>query len=209
MSTARNPPPAPTGLARVRGGRAAFIDRDGVINEDRGYVVRSDDFALLPGAVDGLVLLQAAGYALVVVTNQSGLARGLYTDAEYQALTRHMTDLLQRRGVALAGVFHCPHHPDAGIGALRLACACRKPRPGLLLRAADELGLDLSRSVLVGDRRSDIDAGRAAALAACVLVRSGHAVGAADADAADATVPDLLAAAHWIVGRDTGSRPTP
>lgn len=183
---------------------AAFIDRDGVINEERAYVHRRADFVLLPGAVEGLKRLQAAGYPLVVVTNQSGIARGLYTEADYQDLTRHMSALLQSQGVSLAGICHCPHHPGSAIDALRIDCDCRKPRPGLLLRAAAELGLDLAESVLVGDKRSDIEAGRAASLAASVLVRSGHPVSADDAAAADACFPGLLEAAHWLATRKAG-----
>lgn len=188
----------------ARAGPAAFVDRDGVINEERSHVHRVDDFVLLPGVVEGLMTLQSAGYRLVVVTNQSGIARGLYTHADYRVVTQHMQALLARRGVVLAGVYHCPHHPTAGLGDLRRVCDCRKPLPGLLLRAAAELGLDLSRSVLVGDRRSDIEAGRAAALAAAVLVRSGHVPSAADEAAADATFAGLAEAAQWLVARRTG-----
>jgi D-glycero-D-manno-heptose 1,7-bisphosphate phosphatase len=180
---------------------AAFIDRDGVLNEERGYVFRIGDFALLPGAIEGLKVLQTAGYLLVVLTNQSGIARGLYSESDYQALTRHMREVLGSHGVVLSGVYHCPHHPTQGIGELRIECDCRKPRPGLLLRAQVELGLDLSRSVIIGDKRSDIDAGRAAALAACVLVRSGHAVSADDAAVADACLPGLYEAARWLVSQ--------
>lgn len=180
---------------------AAFVDRDGVINEERDYVSRSADFVLLPGAVDGLKLLQSAGYRLVVLTNQSGIARGLYTEDDYQALTRHMREQLRRHGIVLSGVYHCPHHPTQGIGALRIECDCRKPRPGLLLRAQAELRLDLARSVLVGDKRSDIDAGKAVSLAANVLVRSGHALSAEDVAAADACFPGLFEAALWLVAQ--------
>lgn len=178
--------------------RAAFIDRDGVINKEHGYVHRVEDFHLLPGVVEGLRALQQGGYALVVVTNQAGIARGLYTEADYARLTRHMTDTLAAHGVALTAVYHCPHHPTAGVGALRTDCDCRKPAPGMLQRAAREHGLDLAASVLVGDKGSDIEAGRRAGVAACVLVRSGHAIDAADTERADACVADLRAAAAWV-----------
>lgn len=182
--------------------RAAFIDRDGVINAERGYVYRIEDFELLPGAASGLRRLQQAGYAIVVVTNQAGIARGLYTVLQYETLTSHMVDLLAADGIAIAGVYFCPHHPTEGVGEFRATCNCRKPAPGMLLRAQRELGLDLSRSVIIGDKQSDIAAGRTAGVARCVLVRSGHAVTASDAAQADATVDGLDKAAEWIVHQD-------
>lgn len=180
--------------------RAAFIDRDGVINEERGHVHRDEDFILLPGVVTGLLRLQQAGYALVVVTNQAGIAKGLYDEARYLDLSAHMRDLLAHEGVRLEGVYHCPHHPEGSVERYSRSCDCRKPQPGMLLRAAVELDLALPASVLVGDKASDIDAGRAAGVGRCVLVRSGHAVSQADMQAADACLPDLAEAAHWIVG---------
>lgn len=153
---------------------AAFIDRDGVINREREYVYRIEDFELVPGAIEGLRRLHEAGYALVVVTNQAGIARGLYTEADFQQLSSHMWQLLKGHGIDLAGIYHCPHHPTAGQGEYRRDCDCRKPAPGMLLRAAAELDLDLSRSVMVGDKRSDAEAGRAAGIREAVLVRTGH-----------------------------------
>jgi D-glycero-D-manno-heptose 1,7-bisphosphate phosphatase len=178
---------------------AAFVDRDGVINEDLGHVHRIEDFRLLPGATAGLRLLQAAGYRLVVVTNQAGIARGLYSEADYQRLTRHLRTTLRREGITLDAAYHCPHHPEAGLGALRTECACRKPAPGMLLRARDELGVDLARSVLIGDKRSDLEAGRAAGVGRLALVESGHAIGPADRAAADLVCADLLDAAGRLV----------
>jgi len=181
--------------------KAAFVDRDGVINVERGYVYRVEDFHLLPGVVDGLRLLRAAGWRLVVVTNQAGIARGLYTEADYQRLTSHMRALLAAEEVSLDGVYHCPHHPDAALRELRCDCECRKPRPGLLLQAAADLGLTLQESVIVGDKESDLQAGRAARLAACVLVESGHAANMRTRSLADHTCAGLTQAARWIVGR--------
>lgn len=182
---------------------AAFLDRDGVINVERGYVHRVEDFELLGGAIEGARLLHEAGYALVVITNQAGIARGLYTEAQYQVLTSHLQGLFSAQGLPLAGVYHCPHHPDARVAAYRRDCNCRKPAPGLLLQAARELGLDLARSVLVGDKASDIGAARAAGLARAVLVRSGHAVSAAEAAQADACLDDLTQAARWLLRSPT------
>lgn len=177
---------------------AAFIDRDGVINEEREYVSRVEDFHLLPGAVPGLARLRDAGFALVVVTNQAGIARGLYGEADFERLTAHMLERLSAQGIEIAGVYHCPHHPTGGIGPYRVDCACRKPQPGMLLDAARDLGLSLADSVLVGDKTSDIEAGRRAGLSRCVLVESGHALSAAERQTADACVADLAAAARWL-----------
>jgi D-glycero-D-manno-heptose 1,7-bisphosphate phosphatase len=183
---------------------AAFVDRDGVINEERGYVHRIEDFRLLPGAVDGLRALHDGGFRLVVVTNQAGIARGLYGEDDYRALTRHMAALLRREGVTLDAVYHCPHHPSAGRDGLGIDCTCRKPSPGMLLRARDELALDLGRSVMIGDKRSDLEAGRAAGVGRLILVESGHVLDASDRSAADFVCTDLLeAACHVVAGRST------
>ena len=139
--------------------RAAFLDRDGVLNEDHGYVYRSEDFHWLPGAVAALQRLQQAGFALVVVTNQSGIARGLYTPDDLDRLHEHMRADLKQHGVTLTGVYACPHLPESVMPQYRLACDCRKPQPGMLLRAAREHGLDLPASCLFGDKASDIEAG--------------------------------------------------
>ena len=177
---------------------AAFIDRDGVINAELGYVWRTEDFHLLPGAVDGLRRLAGCGYALVVVTNQAGIAKGLYDEAAYRHLTAYMRGLLAAQGVVLDGVYHCPHHPQGTVAAYARECDCRKPAPGLLRQAARELGLDLARSVLVGDKTSDTQAGRAAGLRRTVLVESGHALPADALAQADHRCADLAAAARWL-----------
>ena len=181
--------------------KAAFIDRDGVINEELDYVHRTEDFHVLPGVVEGLALLQQHGWRLVVVTNQAGIARGLYSEADFEHLTAHMRSLFASQGVAIDGVYHCPHHPNAGIGAYRRDCDCRKPKPGMLLAAAHDLGLTLADSVIVGDKASDLEAGRAAGLAACVLVESGHAPDARARAMADHCCAGLADAARWIVSR--------
>jgi D-glycero-D-manno-heptose 1,7-bisphosphate phosphatase len=185
---------------------AAFIDRDGVINEERHYVHRIDDFVLLPGAVSGLQTLQAAGYLLVVVTNQGGIGRGLYTEEDFARLTAHMLDALAQRGIRVAAVYHCPHHPDAAQAGDRVDCSCRKPHPGMLLRAAQELAIDLARSVMIGDKASDLAAGRSAGVGRCLLVASGHSVPPSVRAQADHYCADLVAAAHWLSCEDRDTR---
>jgi len=181
---------APTG-----GRRAVLLDRDGVINTEVNYLWRPEDFAFVPDTPQALAALQAAGWALVVVTNQSGIARGHYSEADYQRLTAHLRTLLAGHGVTLDAVLHCPHLPDASVAAYRQDCGCRKPAPGMLLAAAEQLGLDLARSVLVGDKASDLAAGRAAGVGRLVLVESGHAPDPAAHALADEVHPSL---AHWV-----------
>ncbi len=149
---------------------AAFLDRDGVINVDHGYVHRQQDFEFVPGVLEGARRLSERGYALVVVTNQSGIGRGLYTEKDFLVLTDWMRAAFLAAGAPLAGVYFCPHHPTDATGPYRTECDCRKPAPGMLLRAADELGLDLANSVLFGDRASDLLAAQAAGVPCRILL---------------------------------------
>ena len=177
--------------------QAAFLDRDGVINRDRAYVSRWEDFEFVPGAVDAMRRLKKAGYALVVVTNQSGIARGYYSEAQYQALTAAMQQALLDAGAAVDAVYHCPHHPKGKVAELAIDCDCRKPAPGMILRAAKELNLSLADSILVGDKPSDIEAARAAGVGRAYIVQSDNAestTGLAGADAAHADLQSCVAA---------------
>jgi D-glycero-D-manno-heptose 1,7-bisphosphate phosphatase len=178
--------------------KAAFLDRDGVINRDRGYIFRARDFELLPGAVEGLRELSRKGYELAVVSNQSGIARGYFTAADHEALTLHMTSELARQGVVLAATAHCPHLPDAAVAAYRCVCACRKPAPGMVLDLLARLRVDAAASILVGDKGTDIQAGRAAGVGRCYLVRSGQPLSASDMQIADAVFDDLAACASAL-----------
>ncbi|HEY4972486.1 MAG TPA: D-glycero-beta-D-manno-heptose 1,7-bisphosphate 7-phosphatase [Steroidobacteraceae bacterium] len=186
-------------VAAQPGHKAAFIDRDGVINVESGFLHRVEDFMFLPGAIQGLQRLQAADYLLVVITNQSGIARGLYTEADYLRLTDYMRQRLSVAGVQLGAVEHCPHLPDAPVARYRVDCDCRKPLPGMLLRAATALNIDMAQSILVGDRASDIQAGRGAGVGRCWLVRSGVALSRSDIELADAVFDDLAACAASLI----------
>ena len=154
----------------MSGRPAAFLDRDGVLNEDRGYVHRWEDFAFLPGVIDALRRLQQKGYLLVVITNQSAVARGLCAETDVLALHERMRAFLHGQGIELAGIYYCPHHPQGSVSDYAIVCSCRKPEPGMILRAAREHGIDLSRSLLVGDKISDLEAGRAAGIPSLYLV---------------------------------------
>jgi D-glycero-D-manno-heptose 1,7-bisphosphate phosphatase len=179
--------------------RAAFLDRDGVINREVGYLHRWDDFEFLPGALEAMKRLHDAGYALVIVTNQSGIARGYYTEADYQALTTELRAAMSRAGCPPAGIYHCPHHPGGTVSDYAIACDCRKPQPGMLLRAARELGLSPPDSIMVGDKLADAQAGRAAGVGRVYLVRSGHVLEEAAEALADGTHEDLAACVQAIL----------
>lgn len=187
--------------------KAVFLDRDGVINRERGHLHRLQDFEFLPGAVAALQRLQRLGFALTVVTNQSGIARGLFSLADYLALNEFMLAQLAGHGVALAGIEYCPHLSDARVEAYRRRCDCRKPAPGMVLALAERLRLDLRASVLIGDKPSDVQAGRSAGVGRCWLVRSGHALRSDDLPTADAVFDDLAACATALADEaDEGAR---
>lgn len=147
--------------------KALFLDRDGVINEDHGYVSRIDDFVFCDGVFDALRGFIEAGYILVVITNQSGIGRGYYSQEDFKTLSKHMLKTLEQNGVKIAKIYHCPHAPEA-------KCDCRKPAPGMFLKARDELLIDMSQSLMIGDKQSDIDAAhKAGVLSAFLLDKSG------------------------------------
>lgn len=177
--------------------RAAFLDRDGVINRDTGYVHRIADFEILPGVVEALSRLQAARYALIVVTNQSGLARGFFDETAYEVLAQYLRDTLAKGGVTLDDIYHCPHLPDAAVARFRRDCDCRKPLPGLLLRAIADHGIDPAASLLVGDKGSDVAAGRAAGVRRCYFV--GDKLGEDAAGSADGSYVDLAACVDAVI----------
>jgi D-glycero-D-manno-heptose 1,7-bisphosphate phosphatase len=186
---------------------AVFLDRDGVILEERGFVIDPEDIRILPGVPQALARLQRAGLELVVVTNQTAVARGLMSEDRVAEIHGVIASRLAAGGGArIAGFYVCPHHPRADVPEYRVACDCRKPRPALILRAAAELGLDVRASFMVGDRVTDIAAG---ARAGCrtVLVRTGaHLAPPIDVVeplepglSADHECDDLPAAADWIL----------
>ena len=145
---------------------AVFLDRDGVINVDHGYVSTWEQFEFLPGVPEALRELQDAGYLLVVVSNQSGIGRGYYSAADVESLNQAIAQYLDSAvGVTLSGFYHCPHHPTEAEGEFRRQCECRKPAPGMIRQAVLDHGIDVKTSLLVGDKDSDIEAGRAAGVA--------------------------------------------
>jgi D-glycero-D-manno-heptose 1,7-bisphosphate phosphatase len=143
--------------------RFVFLDRDGTLVRDKGYTHKLADYELLPGVREGLLRMSRAGFALAVVTNQSGIGRGYYGEADLQAFQAHLFADLERSGVRFERTLFCPHVPDAG-------CTCRKPAPGLLWRAREELGADLAASWVVGDRVCDVELAQRAGCRGAVLV---------------------------------------
>ncbi|HXG60690.1 MAG TPA: HAD family hydrolase [Planctomycetota bacterium] len=179
--------------------RAVFLDRDGTLVEERGYVTTPEDLVLLPGAAAAVRALREAGWKVFVVSNQAAVARGLITEDELAAIHLRLAALLAAEGARLDGLYVCPHHPEGTIEAYALECGCRKPRPGLLEQAAREHDLDLARCVTVGDSPRDLEAGKAAGTRT-VLVRTGHGRQAEAAGAeADHVADDLARAADWII----------
>ena len=180
--------------------KAAFLDRGGVIIVARVYVRRLEDFGFVPGAVDAMRALKQAGFVLVVVTNQSGIARGYYTEAQYLALTIAIKQALAEAGAAIDAVYHCPHHPAGAVAGLTVECECRKPGPGMIFRAAMELNLSLSDSILVGDKPSDIQAARAAGVGKAYIVHSENAESGPGLAGADAAYFDLYSCVADLCG---------
>ena len=187
--------------------RAVFLDRDGTINEDVGYISDPAEFELIPGAVAAMNRLRAAGFRLPLVTNQAGVGRGLMSEGQLNRVLVAFQDLLRREGTSVDGVYYCPHDPKEGIGAYKTACDCRKPGHGMLTRAARDLGIDLTRSYMIGDHWTDAEAGLRAGCRV-VLLRTGHGpqeiekLNQAQSSRLDYIADDLSAAADWVLGQE-------
>lgn len=178
-----------------KGRRAVFLDRDGVINADApDYIKGWAEFHFLPGSLEALVTLHQAGLPVVIVTNQSALARGLISPPVLSDLHDRMVNAIREAGGEVAGIYFCPHHPDDG-------CRCRKPRPGLVAQAAAEHGIDPARSFLVGDSVRDIQCAESAGVGTRILVRTGNGreAEAAVGDQVHHVADDLATAADWIL----------
>ncbi|HEX8183177.1 MAG TPA: D-glycero-beta-D-manno-heptose 1,7-bisphosphate 7-phosphatase [Blastocatellia bacterium] len=152
---------------------AIFIDRDGTINKDTGYVSRPDELIIYPYAAEAVRLVNESGLKAIVITNQSGVARGLYTEETLAAIHDRMTRELAREGARIDAIYYCPHHPEIGDEPYRRACECRKPGPGMLRQAAREHGIDLARSYVIGDKASDMNLATGAG-AQGVMVLTGY-----------------------------------
>jgi D-glycero-D-manno-heptose 1,7-bisphosphate phosphatase len=186
----------------VSGRPAVFLDRDGTLSEERGYIDRLELIEIFPWTSDAIRLLNRAGFVVVVVTNQSAIGRGIidlpFLQTVHDTFDRH----LARSGARVDRYYYCPHHPDARLPEYRVVCRCRKPGPGMIEQATTELGLDPSRSFMVGDRVIDVACGHAAGVRS-LLVRSGHSAHAGESPPGlsepDAILNNLMEAVGWIL----------
>jgi D-glycero-D-manno-heptose 1,7-bisphosphate phosphatase len=179
--------------------KAVFLDKDGTLVEDVPYNIDPSLIRLAPGAVEGLARMHQAGYLLMVVSNQSGVARGYFPESALGAVVQRLQELFDECDVPLAGFYYCPHHPHGSVAQFATRCGCRKPAPGMLLRAAQQHQIDLNRSWLVGDILDDIEAGRRAGCRTVLLRNSGETEWRFDTERTpDFLVDDLAEAARCI-----------
>ncbi|MFH0256224.1 D-glycero-beta-D-manno-heptose 1,7-bisphosphate 7-phosphatase [Vibrio rumoiensis] len=180
---------------------AVFIDRDGVINVDHGYVSKVDDFEYIDGVFEATKALKDLGYLLVLVTNQSGIARGYYSEKEFLTLTEWMDWNFVDQGVEFDGFYYCPHHPDGSVEKYAQVCDCRKPAPGMFISAQEELDIDMSRSVMIGDKADDMKAAIAAGLKHKILVRTGKKVTEESQSLADVVLDSIKDVPKYLAER--------
>ena len=183
-------------------GPAVFLDRDGTLIEEVGYLDRIERVVLYPWSIDAIRVLNRAGLRVIVITNQSGVARGYFTEAVVDQLHEHISALIAGGGARIDAYYYCPHHPDGSVEQYKLRCECRKPGRGLVDRAARELGIDPGASFVVGDRWLDVRLARSVG-ARGVLVRTGYGASEErqppDDLVADAIVDNLIAASSWVL----------
>jgi D-glycero-D-manno-heptose 1,7-bisphosphate phosphatase len=179
--------------------KAVFLDRDGVINVDKGYVCRPEDLELIDGAAQGIRILRKHGFHIIVVTNQSGIARGLYTEQDVKKLHAHLQTLLAKQGARIDAFYYCPHHPEALVEQYRRICDCRKPKPGLLLRAIADFNLNANLCYMVGNEFRDVEAGWRAGCRQCFLITQGSILQDSHSNCQFRLVRNLLEAARQII----------
>ncbi|SEI16751.1 D-glycero-alpha-D-manno-heptose-1,7-bisphosphate 7-phosphatase [Paraburkholderia hospita] len=177
---------------------ALFLDRDGVINVDIGYLHRKEDCVFLPGIFELVRRARRAGFDVFVVTNQAGIARGYYTEETFAGFTDWMMGQFADEGAPITQVYYCPHHPDAGVGSYRISCECRKPQPGMLLRAAAEHGIDLAVSAMVGDSVTDTEAAKAAGIRHRFLIGEARQTSGHDDYLPIVELSEVATSLHWL-----------
>lgn len=178
--------------------KAIFLDRDGVINDDDDYVHKISDFKFISGVFEACQCFKKQGFKIIIITNQAGIGRGFYSENDFQHLNQWMVQKFQERGVKINGVYYCPHHPEHGKGEYFKQCGCRKPEPGMILQAAQEHQIELSDSILIGDKISDIKAGKLAGISKNFFVKTGKMVTDEVAIQSDGVFDDILTLANAI-----------
>jgi len=168
---------------------AVFLDRDGTINEEVGYLDSLDKFKIIPGAYEAIRLINESGMKVVVISNQAGVARGLFTEDFVKITHEYLQNALRKKGAYIDNFYYCPHHPTEGIELYRQVCNCRKPAPGMLLQAAQDLNIDFKRSYLVGDRFNDMEAGKKIGVRG-ILVKTGFGQSLLQDDGPDEATPE-------------------
>ncbi len=190
---------------------AVFLDRDGTINEQRGYINHISRFVLLPRTAEAVRLLNEHGFLAIIVTNQSGVARGYFPIELVNEVHEHLKELLRKEGAYVDGIFFCPHYHRGEVGEYTIECNCRKPRPGLIEKARKNLDIDMAGSYLIGDRVSDIELAKRCNLKG-VLVKTGYGKGDLEYVFPNSrakplhVAKDLLAAVRWIIKDDRGGK---
>lgn len=181
--------------------KAVFLDRDGTIIEDTGYIRSPDQINFIPGSIEAIKMLKDAGYKIIVISNQSGVARGLLTEDMLQTIDKIIHRSILNGGGQIDGSYYCPHHPEIGVYPYKQVCECRKPHPGLVKKAVKEHHIDLSKSFMVGDHATDIETAKRAGISKSVFVLTGHGESekANLKSQPDYFAPNLLAAARWIL----------
>ncbi|MGP8153204.1 MAG: D-glycero-alpha-D-manno-heptose-1,7-bisphosphate 7-phosphatase [Smithella sp.] len=186
---------------------AVFLDRDGTINEEVGYLDSLDKLKIIPCAYEAIRLINESGMKAVVISNQAGVARGLFTEDLVKIINEHLQTALRQKGAYINNFYYCPHHPTEGLEPYRQVCECRKPAPGMLLQAAQDLNIDLTKSYLVGDRFNDMEAAKIVGVKG-ILVKTGFGQGLLQDDGPDKATPqnipdfiatDILEAVKWIL----------
>ncbi|WP_170291022.1 D-glycero-alpha-D-manno-heptose-1,7-bisphosphate 7-phosphatase [Neomoorella glycerini] len=175
-----------------------FLDRDGTINVDKGYVYRPEDLELLPGSAEGIRILNEAGFLVIVITNQAGIARGYYTEKDVQVFHEHLQNVLNAEGAHIDAFYYCPHHPE-GLPPYNVECECRKPKPGLILRAQADWDIDLHSSWFVGDKSTDLAAAKAAGCMAILIGSDQYCFRAIKSVEGPVMVSTVLNAANLII----------
>ena len=172
--------------------KALFLDRDGIINIDHGYVYKKEDFEFIEGIFELCQKAISLHYKIIVITNQAGIARGYYTQNDFLTLTQWMENIFQQHNVEITDVFYCPHHPTNGVNEFKKECNCRKPAPGMILIAQQKHNISLKESIFIGDKESDMIAAKNAGIEKRILVSSQYVQTSAYASHSEKTVKEVI-----------------